>query len=299
MRRYAFRQPEAGQRLDQAVSVNVPEMSRRQARELIGRGSVFVDGVRIRVLAHPVPADAKVEVVNDPLPQRQHDEAPMRSLLDTPDVVVVDKPAGLATEPTRQAATSVVDSFVQQGRALAAVHRLDVDTSGVLVLASPRAMPAWSAVFRDANVDRLYVALVDGVVVDDAGTIDLPLAPPDRDGRAKVVKADHPNAKPAVTNWRVLARSSTSTLLALRPQTGRTHQLRVHLAHFGHALVGDRRYSTPLPGVTHLGLHALSLGAVVDGVQHRFEAQPPAAWFAAATLLGLDTTSINTPSSVP
>lgn len=298
MRRYAFRQAAAGQRLDHAVARNVPEMSPDLARALIERGSVFVDGARVRVLAHLVPANAKVEVVNDPLPQRAR-TAPPAMIFDSPDVVVVDKPAGLATEPTRQAATSVVDAFVQQGRSLAAVHRLDVDTSGVLVLASPRAMPAWSAVFREASVERLYVAIVVGVVVDDTGIIDLPLAPPGSDGRSKVVKADHPHGKPAVTHWRVLARSSTSTLLALRPHTGRTHQLRVHLAHVGHALVGDRRYSTPLPGVTHLGLHALSLGAVVDGVRHRFEAQPPAAWSAAARQLGLDTTAIVTPASVP
>ena len=240
MRRYAFRAEQAGQRLDQAVSVNVPDMSRRYARDLIGRGSVFVDGVRIRVLAHPVPAGAKVEVVDEPLPERTLDTTAPTILFDGGDVVVVDKPAGLATEPTRQASTSVVDGFVQQGRKLAAVHRLDVDTSGVLVLANATAMPAWSAVFRDQTVQRVYVAVVNGVVVDDEGLIDLPLAPPDRDGRAKVVKTDHPNGKPAQTAWQVLARSPATTattgddddtghggatLLVLRPRTGRTHQL--------------------------------------------------------------------------
>ncbi|HEY1101218.1 MAG TPA: RluA family pseudouridine synthase [Myxococcota bacterium] len=304
MRRYAFRAELDGQRLDQAVSVNVPDMSRRHARELIGRGSVFVDGVRIRLLAHLVPAGAKVEVVDEPLPQRSRDVAAPATLFDDGDLLVVDKPAGLATEPTRQAATSVVDHFVSQGRKLAAVHRLDVDTSGVLVLASPAALPAWSAVFRDQTVERVYVAIVAGHVVDDEGLIDAALAPPDRDGRAKVVKADHPHGKPARTAWQVLARSSSSsssgddvvapaTLVALRPQTGRTHQLRVHMAHVGHALIGDRRYSTPVAGVTHLGLHALVLGAVVAGTAHRFVAPIPEAFAAAAAHVGLDLAAID------
>lgn len=293
MSRYAFRSEQDGQRLDLAVTTNVPNMSRRHARDLIGRGSVFVDGVRIRVLAHPVAVGVKVDVIDEPLPLRVSDISPPTVLFDNGDVVVVDKPAGLATEPTRQAATSVVDTFVQQGRKLAAVHRLDVDTSGVLVMATAKAMPAWSAVFANASVERVYIAICDGVIADDEGVVDLHLVAPDRDGRAKVVPADHPNGKAAVTAWQVLARSSSATLVGLRPRTGRTHQLRVHMAHIGHAFVGDRRYSTPASGVTHLGLHALSLVATVDGTRHSFSAPLPAAFVEAAKRFDLDPAAIS------
>jgi 23S rRNA-/tRNA-specific pseudouridylate synthase len=169
----------------------------------------------------------------------------------------------------------------------AAVHRLDVDTSGVLVLArGPLAAAAWGRVFADGDVRRFYLGIVRGVVEQDAGVIDAHLVPPDRSGRSAVVDASDRFGKRAITGWEVLGRGRDATLVGLRPQTGRTHQLRVHLAFLGHPLVGDRRYGPPTTA-PHLGLHARALHAVVDGAGFSFVAPIPPVLLQLADDVGL------------
>jgi 23S rRNA pseudouridine1911/1915/1917 synthase len=272
MSRHAFAVDSAGLRLDQAVSGGVPAISRRRARVLIERGSVSVDGVRVRTCGRVVKVGAAVVVEDGDLPTASGEVV---ELYRDESIVVVDKPAGLASEPTRQASLSVADTLRKRGVVTAAVHRLDVDTSGVLVLArGPLAAAAWGRVFADGDVRRFYLGLVRGVVEQDAGVIDAHLVPPDRSGRSAVVDASDRFGKRAVTAWEVLGRGDGATLVALRPQTGRTHQLRVHLAFLGHPLVGDRRYGPPTTA-PHLGLHARALHAVVDEASFSFVAPIP------------------------
>lgn len=272
MSRHAFAVDSAGLRLDQAVSGGVPAISRRRARILIERGSVSVDGVRVRTCGRVVKVGAAVVVEDGDLPTASGEVV---ELYRDESIVVVDKPAGLASEPTRQASLSVADTLRKRGVVTAAVHRLDVDTSGVLVLArGPLAAAAWGRVFADGDVRRFYLGLVRGVVEQDAGVIDAHLVPPDRSGRSAVVDASDRFGKRAITAWEVLGRGDGATLVALRPQTGRTHQLRVHLAFLGHPLVGDRRYGPPTTA-PHLGLHARALHAVVDEASFSFVAPIP------------------------
>jgi tRNA pseudouridine32 synthase/23S rRNA pseudouridine746 synthase len=288
-------------RLDQAIPAAVSVISRRRARDLIAQGSVFIDGKRVRQLGRLVHLGAVVDVWDDPLPNPLHghvaDHAANHGdrillppiLWEAGGGIVVDKPAGTACEPTRQSASSITDSFLTAGRPMHAVHRLDVDTSGALLLAQPGALAPWAAAFRSGQVIRSYVAIVAGSVEGDEGLIDLPLLPPDRTGRALVAR----EGKPSATAWRVLARSNEATLLAVTPRTGRTHQIRAHLAHVGHPLVGDHRYGVRHPGATHLGLHACRLalsprtaadtGAVAFDVTAPF----PAPLGATAHVLGL------------
>jgi RluA family pseudouridine synthase len=284
MSRHAFAVDSAGLRLDQAVSGGVPAISRRRARVLIERGSVSVDGVRVRTCGRIVKVGAAVVVEDGDLPTASGEVV---ELYRDESVIVVDKPAGLASEPTRQASLSVADTLRKRGMVTAAVHRLDVDTSGVLVLArGPLAAAAWGRVFADGDVRRFYLGLVRGVVEQDAGVIDAHLVPPDRSGRSAVVDASDRFGKRAITGWEVLGRGRDATLVALRPQTGRTHQLRVHLAFLGHPLVGDRRYGPPTTA-PHLGLHARALHAVVDGAEFSFVAPIPPVLLQLADDVGL------------
>lgn len=271
-------------RLDQAVARAIPSISRRRAKALIGQGSVSINGVRVKVAGRFVPAGARVEVDDVDVA-----DVRVRVIADAAGIVAVDKPAGLASEPTKQASASAKEQLRTQGISVFAIHRLDVDTSGVLLFArDPATCGRFSRAFAETTVDgtdaveRVYLAIVSGVVVDDVIVVDAPLLPPS-DG---IVRVSPSVGKPARTELRVRARGPAHTLLEVRPFTGRTHQIRVHLAHIGHALAGDRRYGTGR--AAHLGLHALRLKVVVDGEAYAYAAGVPAAFVDVARAAGVD-----------
>ncbi len=182
-------------------------------------------------------------------------------------LLAFDKPAGLLSVPGRGADKQ--DSLSARAQALwpdaLVVHRLDMATSGLLLLARGAAMQrALSAAFAQRQVHKGYVAVVHGLVAGERGSIDAPLAADwPRRPRQQV---DPIHGKPSLTDWTVLRRDLTRqrTLLALEPRTGRTHQLRVHLAHAGHAIVGDALYAEaatddPAAAPPRLLLHACTL----------------------------------------
>ena len=224
------------------------------ARRLLAAGAVFLNGRRCRVASRTVQPGDTLQVSSDTPPAAA---PPLIILYEDDTVIAVDKPAGMPSAPTRQAASgSAVDTLRTQLRArdrrpaaLWVVHRLDAETSGVLVFARTRAAAAaLSQAFATQHVEKTYLARVAGTVAEDAGTIDLPLR---SEGRRTVVADD---GKLAVTAWRVVHRSGATTLLEVRPRTGRLHQIRAHLRAIGHPVVGDRRYGGP-PG-PRLLLHA-------------------------------------------
>lgn len=180
-------------------------------------------------------------------------------------IVVADKPAGLLSVPGRgEAGARCLSAWVQAELPDALiVHRLDMGTSGLVVFA--RGLPAQRALslaFEQRRVMKRYVAVVAGLVEADEGRIDAPLAA-DWPARPRQ-KIDAENGKPSLTTWRVLARDAQrgTTRLALRPHTGRSHQLRVHLASIGHPILGDELYARE--AVTAMSprllLHACHLG---------------------------------------
>lgn len=191
-------------------------------------------------------------------------------------LLIADKPAGLLSVPGRGPDNQDCLIARLQGDYPDAltVHRLDMATSGVMAFGrGPEAQRALSRAFEQRRVAKRYVALVAGRVTQDAGEIDLPLICdwPNR----PLQKVDHDLGKPALTRWRVLARGEAMTEVELAPVTGRSHQLRVHMAALGHPILGDRFYAPPEVQAmsARLCLHAcrLSLPHPLSGESMVFE----------------------------
>lgn len=249
-------------RLDRAVAATAA-VSRTAARALIAAGAVFLNGRRCKVASRPVHPGDRLRI-GSTAANAAAAPAPLAVLFDAHGVVAIDKPAGMPSAPTRQAATgTALTALAAQreargGGRLWLVHRLDAAASGVLLFATTRAAAAaLSAAFRDRRVRKSYLALVAGAPAAADGVIELPLAA--RAGRARV----DPRGRPARTHWRVVERRGAATLLAVEPETGRLHQIRAHLAALGHPIAGDRLYGGA--PAERLMLHALSIAVPLDG----------------------------------
>ncbi|MBC2670267.1 RluA family pseudouridine synthase [Novosphingobium piscinae] len=214
---------------------------------------------------------------------------PFPILFEDGEALVIDKPAGLPLDRPRAGGPSLEDRLdaLRFGfqRPPAAVHRLDRDTSGCLLLARhPKALKRFAAAFEARQVEKRYLGIVAGAVAEEAGTIALSLAKISsaRDGWRMIVAR---KGKPAVTHWRRLATLGGVTLVEFRPETGRTHQIRVHAAHaFGHALLGDPVYGSgpaPAGGAARTMLHAAGLTVPREGKDPILAVAPLPADFAA------------------
>lgn len=190
-------------------------------------------------------------------------------LFEDAEALVIDKPAGLPLDQPRAGGPSLEDRLddLRFGfqRAPQPVHRLDRDTSGCLLLArNPKALKRFSAAFEAKQVSKRYLGIVAGPVEGEEGTIALSLtkiSSAEKGWRMIVAK----KGKPAVTHWRKLAEKDGLTLVEFRPETGRTHQIRVHAEHaFGHALLGDPIYGKALPGKRTM-LHAAGITLPREG----------------------------------
>ena len=197
-------------------------------------------------------------------------------------LVAVDKPAGLLAVPGRGAdKADCVSARLQAAYPDAlVVHRLDMATSGLMLLArGPEMQRRLSQAFAGRLIDKTYTAVVAGQLAEDAGEIDLPLGA-DWPNRPRQ-QVDALNGKPSLTRWRVLSRDALrgQTRLALQPQTGRTHQLRVHLSAIGHAILGDALYASNAVAAAapRLLLHAsrLTLAHPLTGAPLDLRSEPP------------------------
>jgi 23S rRNA pseudouridine1911/1915/1917 synthase len=281
-----------GERLDSALA-RMFGLSRTTAAELISGGSVLVGG-RAAAKSDRVPAGEWLEVTLPPSPAAQPDPEPvpgMTIIYEDADIVVVDKPPGVAAHPTPGwTGPTVQQGLLAAGHSVATsgaaerqgiVHRLDAGTSGLMVVA--KSEPAYSALkraFREREVDKTYHALVQGHPDPLRGTIDAPIARhPAGDGRFAVVAG----GRPAVTHYDTLEAYRAASLTEIILETGRTHQIRVHMAAVRHPCAGDRLYGAdPVLaarlGLTRQWLHAVRLGFTHPGDGRRVEfssAYPP------------------------
>lgn len=260
---------DAGRRLDVVIAGRLPSLSRTRIAQLASGGRVRVDG-RPRKPAFRVRRGQAVEVaVPAPVPSGVRPEAlSIEVVLEDADLVVVNKPAGMTVHPAPgHPSGTLVNALLARVRDLSGiggelrpgvVHRLDKDTSGLLVVAkTDAAHRALASQFKAHTARRTYLAVVRGRVRRDDGTVAAPLGRhPVRRLRIAVVA----RGRQAVTHYTVLERYRDATLLACRLETGRTHQIRVHLAHIGHPVLGDPVYGRArAPEMARQALHAARL----------------------------------------
>ena len=268
----------AGERLDAALS-RLFGFSRTRAAELVSTGDVLVDGEpatksdRVHAgawldVSIPPPASAP-QVVAEPVPG-------MTVVYDDDDLVVVDKPVGVAAHPSPGwTGPTVVGGLAAAGYRVSTsgaaerrgvVHRLDVGTSGLMVVAkSERAYTALKRAFKERTVDKIYHALVQGHPDPFRGTVDAPIdRHPTHDWKWAVVAG----GKPSVTHYETLEAHRAASLLEITLETGRTHQIRVHMAALRHPCVGDLTYGADPTLAARLGLQRQWLHAVRLGFDH-------------------------------
>ena len=254
----------AGGRLDRVLAAQLPALSRSRLKALILAGQVAVEARTVRDPAAPVNSgDVITVIVPEAEPAKPAaEEIPLDIVYEDDALIVIDKPAGLVVHPAAGHATgTLVNALIAHcGESLSGiggvkrpgiVHRLDKDTSGLMVVAkTDRAHRRLSDQFankRDSAIARDYLALVWGAPDRPRGTIDAPL---DRHPHAREKRAVREGGREAVTHWEVVERFADTdgkplaALLACRLETGRTHQIRVHLAHIGHPIMGDETYAT-------------------------------------------------------
>ena len=292
-------------RLDAFVAESLEDVSRTRAARLIRDELVTLNGRAVAPARRLQPGD----IVRGALPRVAEELAPepgpLAQRLTTEGLVAVDKPAGMVMHPGAGADRGTLAhrllahypelSGVGHPRRPGIVHRLDKDTSGVVLIARTPAMYAHLAqAFERREVRKRYLLIANGVPKPPRGCIDAPVGRhPTNRTRMAVVR----RGRPAATRYRVLVQASGASLIEASPTTGRTHQIRVHMAAIGHPIVGDATYGGPASGARMM-LHAWTL-RFGDGAGGRWiaTAEPPDDFQRAAAALGL--TLPETPDSGP
>jgi len=267
-----------GRRVDQAVAEHEPELSRAQVRRLIEQGEILVAGERTRPSARLRDGEQVTGRVPEPVDDVLEPEAiPLQVAYEDEHLIVVDKPAGLVVHPAAgHRSGTLVNALLHHCTQLSGVggvrrpgivHRLDKDTSGLLVAAkSDAAHRGLAAQFKAHSVEREYVALARGAPRADAGSVVAPIGRHPTDRKKWSTRAR--SGRDATTHWRVAERLTGHVLLRVRLETGRTHQIRVHLASVGLPVAGDPVYGGGRAEARALGLHRQALHAAVLGFEH-------------------------------
>ena len=263
---------DAGTRIDCFLASHLDGVTRSAAQKLLEGGAVQVNGKAVAknyklTGREPLSITLPEAEEADLIPQ----DIPLDVVYEDADVIVVNKPSGLVVHPApgHSDGTLVNALLYHCGNSLSGVggekrpgivHRIDRDTSGLIIAAKNDAAHLFlSAQLADHTLARTYEAICAGNFRDDAGTVDAPIGRHPTD-RKKMTVTDR-RSRHAVTHWEVLERFGSHTHVRCRLETGRTHQIRVHMAHIGHPILGDTVYGAkkPVPGLTGQCLHAVGL----------------------------------------
>ena len=259
-------------RLDAYISEKLPELSRTMVKKLLDDGKILVNNKAPKASYKPVEND-KIEIeIEEPKEiELKAQEIPIQIIYEDNDIIVVNKPKGLVVHPANGNPDGTLvnaimaickDSLSGIGGEIrpGIVHRLDKDTSGLLIVAkNDKAHINMSEQIKDRKVKKTYIALVRGTVPENEATINMPIGRSTKDRKKMAVVK---NGKEAVTHFKVLQRYATSkgtyTLLEIKIDTGRTHQIRVHMSEIGYPVIGDEVYSN---GKNEFNVHGQCLHA--------------------------------------
>lgn len=271
------------QRLDQRVLEQIPTLTRSYASKLIEEGSVTVNGKPVLKPGYKMRENDEVVIEHDEQAFQVIPEIVLEVLYEDEDCVVINKPEGLlshskgAFNPEATVATWLRGRLISMsGERAGIVHRLDRATSGVMICAKTEAAHSWlQKQFSQRRVKKMYTAAIIGTLEPEEAVIDMPI---ERNPKAPATFRVGANGKSALTQYKVIQAGKKYSLVELRPETGRTHQLRVHLAHQNRPIVGDYMYNGE--PAERLYLHATSLELTLPNRERRVFSVPAPAAFA-------------------
>lgn len=278
---------DSGKRIDKYLNENT-EYTRSKIQKMIENGNILVNDIKVKdsykVKENDYITIEALEETTDILPEN----IPLDIYYEDDDLIVVNKPSGMVVHPApRNYTGTLVNALIYHTNNLSKVntnirpgivHRIDADTSGLLLVAkNDKSHNILAEAIQKKEVVREYIALVEGIIMEDTATIDAPIGRDKKDRKKMTVTSE--NSKDAVTHIRVLERYKDSTLIRCKLETGRTHQIRVHLSYIGHPVVNDPVYGHKKLIDKDFGqmLHAEKLGFVHPTTKEymEFTAEPP------------------------
>jgi 23S rRNA pseudouridine1911/1915/1917 synthase len=277
---YLFINANSKQRLDTWLAERNPDLSRSTWQKHIDAGHIVVNG-EVQTSSKYMISEQDAVIINIPdMPNFKDKELPIVYMDE--NVIVINKPAGVLSHSKGALSEefTVADFFARYSsyhsdtNRPGIIHRLDRDTSGVMIGArNDKTADLLQKQFANRKVKKTYLAVVDGTPKEQTARIDLPIG---RNPSAPSTFRVDAKGKPAQTNYKALASDNSRSLLELRPETGRTHQLRVHLEYIGTPIIGDKVYGKPKPS-GRMFLHAYKLEVTIpEGNRQVFEVPPPA-----------------------
>lgn len=275
-------------RLDKVIALKMKDLSRTQIQEMISNGSVLVNG-KVTKAGYKTKLNDQIEIMMEDNVDLdiEPEDIPLKIVYEDKDVIVVDKPTGMIVHPSPGITKgTLVNALLFHCKDLSGingvnrpgiVHRIDKETSGLLMIAkNDAAHRSLSSQLKNHTVTRRYVALVHGLIPHVKGKIDAPIGRNPKDRQSMCVTRN--NSKEAITNFTVLKRYKNMSLIECRLETGRTHQIRVHMSYIGYPVYGDPKYGRRKDDFSYgQFLHAKKLGFIHPVTQKylEFESELP------------------------